>query len=210
MGANLDKLPGLADDREPWEQQLPWETEIQFELFGIYLNCGTARTLGQVAKRRGTSVQYIKDLAAVRLWSERARAWDAQEKAEYDRQMASFRRRAAMDHYATGSKLLAKAAERLEQLDPDTLTPSEVVRMAEVGAKLQLLAVGMEPTQVNVTGRVEHMVAAETVRGLSHDERRERLRVITGELLRRGGNPADTLLEIESTEEGCGPITALG
>lgn len=64
-------------------------------------------------------------------------------------------RRGSTDLAQTGRRLANEAAKLLEQLDANTLTFEDLIRMFEVGQKLERLACGLPTDIIEVRGAFE-------------------------------------------------------
>src|SRR5690606_41704802 len=65
----------LAPGREPWEQQ-PGETDTQYGQFTVYRDLGPGRTIAKVARELDRDPAHLRKISSVRLWPQRATAFD--------------------------------------------------------------------------------------------------------------------------------------
>lgn len=129
----------------PWEQQ-PQEATQEYAPFRHYLSLGPARSLAKACEGTGLSLTRLKQLSKQWRWAHRVALWD---RAEFLR-----RRREELTRCAqTRERLLKESADwqKVAQLefrswvtrDPEgnlqlvrELTPSEAIRLWEVGAEV--------------------------------------------------------------------------
>lgn len=156
---------------EPWDIQ-DGETAHAFGAFVQFRDLGPSRTLGKVAKVRGRSKRLMENWSRQHRWVERATAWDvAQDRVRRAAHMESAREQTlAMnaEQARLGQALRTLASARAEAMrkrlesDPESvaeLSWGEVARLAEVGAKIERVALG------EVTERMEFSGAREFVAG---------------------------------------------
>lgn len=168
-------LPGRTDakeltpDRDPWEKQ-PWESFKAFAAFALYRDLGVTRSLVKVAEAVGKNVTLIGRWSKLYRWVERAERYDVYLDRRRREQAEDERERARRRHQGLGAAMQTVAIQRLRGdenasiagLDVNTLDPAAVARFAEVGVKLERLALG-EATDL-VRGVVTNVPAAEFVR----------------------------------------------
>ncbi len=130
-----------------WERQ-PGESPQSFEAFAIYRNFrqGT-RSLARVASELTKSAHLIRRWSAKHNWVDRVEEWDAyQDKIALEAQL-----RAVKDmnerHVRMSMALQSKALKKLEALDPDELTPSQLLQYLLESSRLERLARG-EPEKI--------------------------------------------------------------
>jgi len=176
----------LHPDRDPWERQ-PGETERAYAQFAMYRDLGRTRTLAQAAELLTRNANYLRTLAAAGLWAERAAAWDREADRLYAETMAAKRRDMADRHAKLATAFLAKVAQRLRTLVPDDLTPFDLVRMADLAAKLERAAYGEPAATVAVVGPSGHALEPADFTGMSAAQREARLSELRDEITRRLG-----------------------
>lgn len=139
----------------PWERQ-PGEPAKAYAAFCLYRDMPAhARSLravadrlygsGTASKRRRTPGQLFKWSTRWR-WVERAAAWDD----EQDRQARQAQLRAVQEmrerHVREAMALQRKALERLQRMDPEELSPKDVLWYFVEAAKLERLSRGEPDT----------------------------------------------------------------
>jgi hypothetical protein len=157
---------------EPWER-LPGESDAAISAFVLYRDLGAQRSLDAASTRYHARNQQPTDQpqsgsrknkkcsGQIRTWADRwdwrarAAAWDA----EQDRQARQAMLQEIVDmrkRHAQEAMMLQKAAmQRLQALDPQTLTQSQLLDYLVEATKLERLSRG-EPETVGeqrVTGR---------------------------------------------------------
>ncbi len=128
---------------DAWERQ-PTESARNHGLFLMYRDLGRIRSVAQVAELSPLSYGAMTRIARYNKWVERAGLWDA----EMDRiaavRLADAREEMARTHARAAQKLMAKALERLETLDADSISPHALVLMLDTAARIERAALGLE------------------------------------------------------------------
>lgn len=130
-----------------WAKQLG-ESLQSFEAFKVFRNLppGT-RSLPRVASECTKSISLIRRWSAEHSWFDRAEEWDAfQDKVALDSQL-----RAVQDmnrrHVQMSMSLQTKALRRLENMNPDELSPTQLLTYLLEATRLERLARG-EPEKI--------------------------------------------------------------
>ncbi len=187
----------LAVDREPWDRQ-PGESNRQYSRFEVYRSLGRMRTLKQAVEMlhgvgdTGVSYRTLQQYAYEYRWTERAEAWDrAQDQLEAAR-LLQLRNEMVSRHRRLASGLLAKAVAGLQKINPDDMSPLDVVRFIKYGADIERQALG-EPTMIHQhQGPAGGPIAVDDMSKLSPEDRAARLTAISAELARRAAAAAVT------------------
>lgn len=124
-------LPGT-----PWDQ-MPGETTVAYNHFLAYRDCGADRTVARAADQAHKSRDHFHRLASQWQWIPRAHAWDVEQHRQFTARAVQARRDMIERHAKLGKFILGIVETRLLQIPIDELTPGEVVRLAEVAAKLE-------------------------------------------------------------------------
>lgn len=129
---------------EPWER-IKGETENMYASFCVYRDMGPDRSLRSASKKYGNDGEagrYFERLSARFNWVERARLYD--DHLERERRKAMEKERLDMDirHARIGMLGLNKAVEKLREMDANSLTASDVVRLMDISARIERLARG--------------------------------------------------------------------
>ena len=137
------------DKPAPWERQ-PKETPQAFEAFAIYRDMGYDadgylggnRTHRAVAKQLGKSETLISRWSSQHNWLDRCAAWDAEQdrilRKEQQREIAKMRKRHAAIAYAG----IKKAANALNKVNPEDLSPSDIMKFMTECSKLERISRG--------------------------------------------------------------------
>jgi len=133
---------------ELWERQ-PGESTKAYAAFCVYRDLGTERSLekaGQMLDKPRTR-KWLGEWSAKYKWVERAKAYDdyiekrkREEKEKAILEMADRQARLAI-------AFQQRVAQRLQELDPSELSPSDLARWFEIAAKIERLNRG-EPTEI--------------------------------------------------------------
>lgn len=158
------ELPGLAPDRDPWERQ-PAETEKQYAQFQMYLEQGRKRTLAQTAEFLALNAKWVRSVAAAKLWTERAAAWDRAEDQRFFQEMADERRKLVKDEAKIAGAFLSKIIPRLRRItdtDMDRVGPVELGKLVELTMRLMRDAYGVPDKTTTASSVARDMEAAES------------------------------------------------
>lgn len=179
--------PQFADDREIWDQQ-PDEDGNQWRMFQMYRDMEPwKRSKQQVQRQIGVAYsngtgQAIGHASTHFRWEERIQAFDAAEDRRMTEELYQRKLRARIATADVGQDMRLKAADALSvmatiiyrwvenehgkkvRVKRSALKPNEVVRLAEIGVKLERLGLGendsefgsavMNLTQINQTVNV--------------------------------------------------------
>lgn len=167
---------GDADLRE-WDR-LEHESTPAWEAFKMYRDMGMDRSTPKVSKELGTSMGTISGYSSKYSWVVRAAAWDAEQDRKDQVWMEKERRKALTRHVRQAQALTNKWVQRLQSLRPEDLTPSEVIRFAEVATKLEREALQISERAMNVT--VDGQIALTS--GLSPEDTEVRLGALQREI----------------------------
>lgn len=125
----------------PWLRQ-PGEGIKPYEAFNTYMLMGTERSQAKVSNELGKSTALLSKWSVQWNWVERATAWDVEQErlARLD-QMEAIRKMRKR-HAVIASSMIAKAAKRMEQMQPEELTPQDVKAFVDVASKLERISRG--------------------------------------------------------------------
>jgi hypothetical protein len=140
-------LPEL--DHSAWDRR-PGEPSKAYGAFRIFRDLApTQRSLATVAERSGFSERRCRALAARWGWRERADEWDDACHQSEDRERLELIRSMHATHRRAGRAAMVKALQALPLIEPDDMTPGQVARLMELGAKLErsTLTVSVEELQ---------------------------------------------------------------
>jgi hypothetical protein len=150
VGRDLIPLD-LAPDLDPWERQ-PEETARRYAQFATYRDMGRVRTLRKVAETLTLNAGYVRQVAAANRWSDRAEAFDRWRDEQHHRAWLDERRQAAERDAALLSTAVDRAADRLQTLTADDLSPRDLIRLVDVVLRHRRALYGDPQTTVAVTG----------------------------------------------------------
>ena len=126
---------------KPWERQ-DGETPKQFEAFVVYINFGCDRSHVKVAEKLSKSAQLISRWSSMNNWVERAALWDDErERIARQEQIKAIRK--MRERHADGAvKMFEKAITALDGLEPEELSPQDIVKMFAEAVKTERLSRG--------------------------------------------------------------------
>ncbi|RYF12884.1 MAG: hypothetical protein EOO40_00100 [Deltaproteobacteria bacterium] len=126
----------MADKRKLYDQQ-PGESTPAFEAFCAYRDLGPERSIAKASHKLQKSKSTLEDWARVNGWQTRIAAYNT----AADRADRKVRRQAiqkmADRHSMIAAMFQEKVILRLHALDVNTLSPSDLIRMFEVSAKVE-------------------------------------------------------------------------
>jgi hypothetical protein len=155
----------------PWDKQ-PRETSKAFDAFRIYRDLGANRSLPKVAQTLSKSLPQIKEWSARWNWVARASDWDAEQDRIDREKQREARNRVIERHQALGATITLQAFQRIrgdaaagvEPLDPNRLLPRDVVRLAEVGVRIERAAYGLPTNSARAALLIEPVEVTRIVR----------------------------------------------
>lgn len=136
---------------KPWERQRG-ESQKAFEAFAIYRDMGSTRSIQKVAQKLTKSEALLRRWSAKWNWVERAKEYDLEMDRQHRLQQEEERRKMAERHAKQAMMFQNKILERLRTLDPNRLTPADLIRWFDIAVKVERLARG-ESTEIH---EVEH------------------------------------------------------
>lgn len=175
-----------TDGRHPWEQQVG-EGKTRFAQFSAYCHQGPTRNLEKVQDRFKITRASIKQYERVYRWHERTAAFDRHMENQWILALREHTKTMVQRHLAMGEKVRLKVMARLESLEADSLTPTELVRLADTYSKLTRVALGEPESHIAVTGKEgAPPILMATVPG-DEQSREAQMRTATVELAQRLG-----------------------
>jgi len=185
----------LRSDINPWERQEPRETELMYSRFLVYRDLGPEtdrlRQALEVLNSTGDKLSYaaIKDYSSAFRWTAGAAVWD-RHAAQADRARMMRRRRKAIDDQLRASeKLRAKGIAALERLDPDALTPSDIVKLIDLSYRIER-SVYTELVAPVQTGSTGSNLDIDDIESWTPAERARRLSALQAEMINRTSRAA--------------------
>jgi len=137
---------------DAWEQRAS-ESGEAYAAFLAYRDQGLGkRSIRDLSRQLGKSPSLVARWSSDNGWMERAASWDAHlqrvVQAEFEEELrAAVKRQAQM-----AGVFLNKVVQRLQQLDPADLTPSQMIQWFDVAARVERTAFG-QPDMV-IEGRM--------------------------------------------------------
>lgn len=143
LNALEKKTLELDPSLDPWDKQ-PGETERNYGLFQVYRDHGRIRSVAQIAGMSSLTYPSMTRIARYNKWAERAGRWDAEQDRITAIRLLDKREEMALKHAAAAQKLMAKALERLESLNPKDISPHALILMMSTAAQIERAALGLE------------------------------------------------------------------
>jgi hypothetical protein len=129
---------------EIWERQKD-ESAKAYQWFCRYLDYGVDRSFMKVRKKYGESsisMRLFERWSAQHQWIKRCCRYDESVEAEHRKELRAYAIEMAKRHMEQAKTLQKKAFTRLEELSPEELSPTELLRFLEVGMKLERETLG--------------------------------------------------------------------
>lgn len=138
-----------------WDR-LSDESDRAWAAFKKYRDMGLHRSQWKVAEELDYGYSLVAKYSRKFSWVLRAAAWDDEQDRQDRAWLADERKKALARHVRQAQALTSKWVQALQSLDPARMTPSEVIRWAEVATKLEREALQMDPTlNVHLSGSVD-------------------------------------------------------
>lgn len=123
----------MEDPHAIWEKQKD-ESDAAYKCFSNYLKMPKTRSLSHLSELIKKNIYIIKKWYSKYQWEERARAYDKSvSNREEDYDIKKMYRR----HIEKAMKLQNLAIQKFNDIDPSTLTNSEMIRFLSAGANLE-------------------------------------------------------------------------
>lgn len=131
-------------EREPWERQ-KGESHRAWHAFQTYRDMGAGnRSARKVAEQLAISGALARRWSTDWNWVHRCEQYDHDEDKRFRAQMHRARMETARRHQRIASAGLAKVVQRLQSIDANTLTPSELIRWVDVLTEVERKSVGQD------------------------------------------------------------------
>lgn len=149
--------------REPdniWDR-IPGETPREFQKFCWYRDMNTAekpirtRNLSKLAKEIGFSYDHLRKLSAKNDWVSRAAAYDSYLDAKTREQSEAEIIEMRKNHALLASQMIKKAAKRLLTIPEEEITATDIVRLVDVGVKIERLSRGESTENKQISGEAK-------------------------------------------------------
>lgn len=121
-----------------WERQ-PNESSDEYELWCSYRDLWpeVRPTITKVASASEVSIQTVQKTFNKWTWTARLQAWIREVNADRVAELRASRRQMVADHISLGEKMRAKMLVAVDNLDPEDVTPSELVALLKETQRLE-------------------------------------------------------------------------
>lgn len=124
-------------DTQPWDRR-EGETPRAYANFRVFRDLpALQRTVEATTTATGTKLATARHWATEWEWWPRANAWDDACHAIEDQERLEAIRSMHKTHRTAGRAALMKALQALQMMHPESMPPSTVARLLELGAKLE-------------------------------------------------------------------------
>lgn len=188
--ATTKKKPQEAPEmpEDIWEQ-LPGETADHYTKFCLYRDMaydgkpeqfnGKDYTFGRKTKKRSLqkladelglkSKRPVEQLSVKYDWGARCEAYDLDLERRIRQAHESAILKMTEDHALLGAQMIRKAMSRLLKIPEDEISASDLVRLADVGVKIERLSRGESTENQSVSGSVAHKGTVKVSVQTEHD-----------------------------------------
>ena len=149
---------------------MPGESKQAYEAFTVYRDLGPNRKLKHVAEKLGKNISLMKGWSAKWGWLDRADSFDKNEEVERMWDMRSRRIQWLEADLQATERMQEKIRQRLETLDPNKLTASQLIRWYDVISRRQEKILGITPEQMEQQLASQGSEESELERLMDHDE----------------------------------------
>lgn len=163
-----------TNDRLPWERQKN-ESRQAFEAFTAYRDLGATRSHVKVAEKLGKSTTIISRWSRKWNWVERVNAWDDELDRISRQEQAEKRKEMAKRHANEAMMFQQKLIERMQTLNPNELSPSDMARWFEIAVKVERLSRGETTENIKQDIRGQVGINNDIARRVIKDERANEL-----------------------------------
>lgn len=143
-----------------WDR-IPGETPREYQKFCAYRDMNTAekpirtRSMAKLAKEISFSQDHLRKLSAKNDWVKRCAAYDA-----YLDELAREKNEAEIidmrkNHALLASQMIKKAAKRLLTISEEEITATDIVRLVDVGVKIERLSRGESTENKQISGEAK-------------------------------------------------------
>jgi hypothetical protein len=150
----------------PWDEAVPGETSITYTYFAAFRDMGIHRNLQDAARENGVSRRYLERLSHLYKWSARALSYDVY----MDGKRREVNEHAILEMNARqadlGRQMQDRAWDALKQQNPRELSPNELARYIETGAKLERVARGEPESRTSTEVKGDGMSWADVRRSI--------------------------------------------
>lgn len=154
----------LESPLEAWDRQ-DGESARAYAAFVQYRDMGPARSLRKmmaVEPRMGAWTS-LSRWSSENSWVDRVAAWEIEQRRTEMLEQTDKVKGMRRAHAGIGTLMLAKAAQKINAITPESLTVREAVMLAELGAKLERQARGEPDATLQVEANVNVRPANEVI-----------------------------------------------
>ena len=160
--SSTKKKPADVMPEDIWEK-IPGESADQYAKFCGYRDMAyqdgkrlNKRSIRRLAAQHNRTAQAYELLSKKFNWVERCAAYDL----ELDRKAREAQEKAVIkmreDHAFIASQMIKKATSRLLKMPEEQMSAADIVRMFDVGVKIERLSRGESTENQNIKGSVDH------------------------------------------------------
>lgn len=120
------------EERRPWDRRAG-ESTLAYEGFRQYRDLGPTRTMDRLSISNTSARRWSGKWD----WVARAGAWDDELRMVEDAERVEAIRTMHRTHQRAGRAATQIALRALQQLRPESMSPGEVVRLLDLGARLE-------------------------------------------------------------------------
>jgi hypothetical protein len=133
---------------EIWERQ-PHESSKAYAVFCVYRDLGPDRSLEKLRQNldKPRSKKWLGDWSVKYNWVDRAAAYDDYIEGKKREKKEKAILEMADRHVKLSKAFQQRLAQRLQQIDPSELSPSDMAKWLDVATKLERLSIG-EPIEI--------------------------------------------------------------
>jgi IS30 family transposase len=139
---------------KPWERQRG-ESQKSYEAFSIYRDMGATRSIQKVAQKLTKSDALLRRWSSKWNWVERAKEYDAEIDRQYLLEQEEERKKMSERHAKQAMMFQNKILERLRTIDPNRLSPADLIRWFDIAVKIERLARGESTVISSVEKKAE-------------------------------------------------------
>lgn len=136
---------------EPFWQPQPKESNVVFNYFATYRDMvdeiRSPRKVSAIVKRNPV---YISDLSRKWRWAERAHAYDVYLDVQRQLELQQARRKANEQNVKIARAVKSKLTTRLAAIDPDSLSPRDLITWFKIATEVEALALGGATARVEI------------------------------------------------------------
>jgi hypothetical protein len=137
-----DLIPHRTNETGEIYYRLKGESGQAYEAFQVYRDLGLGRSQKKAAKQLGKHPRLLGGWSSKWSWMQRVQRYDADEEQQFVKGTRELRKRQRVEDAETARRIKKAVAERLESIDPKTLTPNQLIKWYEVGVKMERLSLG--------------------------------------------------------------------